>query len=117
MLSCSGEASRSFSEVALTIALGQGLLLWLLGRKVAHVSMSGVVFGFFGYLLAIAWFTRGDARPAGGGRRALFLRLDAVGRRPARNGTSWDGHLFWLDRRPRARGGSSIAGDRRRVDR
>ena len=33
------------TEIALAIALGQGLLLWLLGRKAAHVGMSGVVFG------------------------------------------------------------------------
>jgi membrane associated rhomboid family serine protease len=37
-----------FLEVALIIALAQGVLLWLFGRKVAHVGMSGVIFGFFG---------------------------------------------------------------------
>jgi len=46
-----------FIEVAVTIALGEGALLWLFGRNASHVGMSGVIFGFLGYLLAIAWFT------------------------------------------------------------
>ena len=47
-----------FVEVAVTIALAQGTLLWLFGRNASHVGMSGVIFGFLGYLLASAWFTR-----------------------------------------------------------
>lgn len=43
-----------FVEIAATIALAQGGLLWLFGRNAAHVGMSGVIFGFLGYLLAAA---------------------------------------------------------------
>src|SRR5579862_8545770 len=52
-----GHGQAQFVEVALTIALGQGVLLWLFGRKAAHMGMSGVIFGFFGWLVALAWFT------------------------------------------------------------
>jgi membrane associated rhomboid family serine protease len=85
-----------FLEVALAIALGQGLLLWLLGRKAAHVGMSGVIFGFLGWLLALAWFTRltTDLLVAAG--VLLFYGGMLAGIAPARNGTSWEGHLFGL---------------------
>jgi membrane associated rhomboid family serine protease len=85
-----------FLPVALAIALGQGVLLWLFGRKAAHIGMSGVVFGFLGYLLALAWFahTTGDLVVAAA--VLLFYGGMLVGLAPARNGTSWEGHLFGL---------------------
>jgi membrane associated rhomboid family serine protease len=85
-----------FLPVALAITFGQGVLLWLFGRKAAHVGMSGVIFGFFGYLVAIAWFTRAmpDLLVAAG--VLLFYGGMLAGLAPARKGTSWEGHLFGL---------------------
>lgn len=85
-----------FLAVALAIALGQGVLLWLLGRKVAHVGMSGVIFGFFGYLLALAWFTRTTPDLLAAGGVLIFYGGMIAGVAPARNGISWEGHLFGL---------------------
>ena len=85
-----------FLEVALVIALAQGVLLWLLGRKVAHVGMSGVIFGFFGYLLLLAWFTRTTPDLLVAGAVLLVYGGILAGVAPARNGTSWEGHLFGL---------------------
>ncbi|HWZ96074.1 MAG TPA: rhomboid family intramembrane serine protease [Opitutaceae bacterium] len=85
-----------FLEVALVIALAQGLLLWLLGRKVAHVGMSGVIFGFLGYLLLLAWFTRATPDLLVAGVVLLVYGGILAGVAPARNGTSWEGHLFGL---------------------
>jgi len=85
-----------FPAVALAIALGQGVLLWLLGRRAAHVGMSGVVFGFLGYLLAAAWFTRAGTDLLVAACVLLFYGGMLAGVAPARDGTSWDGHLFGL---------------------
>jgi membrane associated rhomboid family serine protease len=85
-----------FLEVALLIAVAQGALLWLLGRKVAHVGMSGVIFGFFGYLLVLAWYTRATPDLLAAGGVLLFYGGMLAGIAPARNGTSWEGHLFGL---------------------
>jgi membrane associated rhomboid family serine protease len=85
-----------FLEVALIIALAQGVLLWLFGRKVAHVGMSGVIFGFFGYLIAVAWYTRATPDLLAAGGVILFYGGMLAGVAPARNGTSWEGHLFGL---------------------
>ena len=85
-----------FVEVAVTIALAQGALVWLFGRNASHVGMSGVIFGFLGYLLAAAWFTRttSDLTVAGGVMLVYGGLLAGV--KPARGGTSWEGHLFGL---------------------
>jgi membrane associated rhomboid family serine protease len=89
-------AGQQFVEIAVTIALAQGILLWTLGRRAAHLGMSGVIFGFFGYLIALGWFTRTmpDLLVAGG--VLLFYGSMLAGIAPARAGTSWEGHLFGL---------------------
>ena len=86
----------TFPEIALVILLGQGVLLWLFGRNVAHMGMSGVVFGFFGWLLAVAWFTRATPDLLVAGGVLLVYGGMLAGLAPARNGTSWEGHLFGL---------------------
>jgi len=85
-----------FLEVALIIMAAQGVLVWLLGRKAAHVGMSGVIFGFFGYLLALAWFTRTTPDLLVAAGVAIFYGGMLAGVAPARGATSWEGHLFGL---------------------
>jgi membrane associated rhomboid family serine protease len=85
-----------FPMIAGVIALAQGGLLWLFGRRAAHVGMSGVIFGFFGWLLAIAWFTRATADLVAAGAVVIFYGGMIAGLVPARKRTSWDGHLFGL---------------------
>jgi membrane associated rhomboid family serine protease len=88
--------AANFPKVALAIALGQGVLLWLFGRKAAHVGMSGVIFGFFGYLVTLAWFTRATPDLLAAGGVLVFYGGMLAGLAPARDGTSWEGHLFGL---------------------
>lgn len=85
-----------FLGVAAAIALGQGLLLWILGRRAAHVGMSGVIFGFFGYLIAVAGFTGASTDLLVALGTLVFYGGILAGVAPARNGTSWEGHLFGL---------------------
>ncbi len=85
-----------FAAVAAAIALIQGGLLWLFGRKATHLGMSGVIFGLFGYLVATAWITRTTSDLVMAGVAVLFYGGMVTGVKPARNGTSWEGHLFGL---------------------
>lgn len=85
-----------FVEVAVTIALMQGGLLWLFGRNASHVGMSGVIFGFLGYLLAAAWFTRMTADLLVASGVGLFYGGMFAGLKPVRDGTSWEAHFFGL---------------------
>jgi len=85
-----------FLEVALIITFAQGLLLWLFGRKAAHIGMSGVIFGFFGYLLMLAWYTRATPDLLAAAGVLIFYGGMLAGVAPARGSTSWEGHLFGL---------------------
>jgi membrane associated rhomboid family serine protease len=58
--------------------------------------MSGVIFGFLGYLLAVAWYTRTTPDLLVAGGVVLFYGGMLAGIKPVRDGTSWEGHLFGL---------------------
>lgn len=85
-----------FVEIAATIALATGALVWLAARKATHIGMSGVIFGFLGYLVAAAWFTRTTPDLLVGGGVLLFYGGMLAGVAPARGSTSWESHLFGL---------------------
>ena len=87
---------RTFLKTALLITLASGLLLWLLGRSAAHMGASGVIFGFFGYLIALAYFNRGMTDVLVAGAVVLIYGSMLAGIKPARNGTSFEGHFFGL---------------------
>ena len=70
--------------------------MWLLGRSAVHIGASGLVFGYFGYLVARGWYER---------RLGSILLAIAViilygglilGVLPARGLVSWEAHLFGL---------------------
>ena len=85
-----------FLGVAAAIAILQGFLLWILGRRAAHVGMSGLIFGFFGYLVAVAWLTQTSTDVLVALATLVFYGGMLAGIAPARNGTSWEGHLLGL---------------------
>ena len=87
---------QTFIKTALLIALGSGLLLWLLGRTAAHMGASGIIFGFFGYLVALAYFSRGMTDVLIAGAVVLVYGSMLAGIKPARNSTSFEGHFFGL---------------------
>lgn len=88
--------SRRFIETTVIVALGSGALVWLLGRKGAHMGASGVVFGLFGYLLGLAYFTRRSSDLLVAAVVLLVYGGILAGLKPARSATSWEGHLFGL---------------------
>jgi membrane associated rhomboid family serine protease len=52
------QQSKNLVFVSLVVWLGGGLLVWLFGRSSLHIGASGVVMGYFGFLLSHAFFTR-----------------------------------------------------------
>ena len=88
--------SRRFAETAAIVALGSGVLVWLLGRRGAHMGASGVVFGFFGYLIGLAYFTRAMSDLLVAAAVLVVYGGILAGLKPARRETSWEGHLFGL---------------------
>jgi len=45
-----------FIAVTLLIALLEGIAVWLFGRKYLHIGASGVISGYFGFILGLAYF-------------------------------------------------------------
>lgn len=89
-------APSHFIAVATTIALATGGLVWLCARKATHVGMSGVIFGFLGYLIAAAWFTKTTPDLIVGGGVLLFYGGMLAGVAPVRGSTSWESHFLGL---------------------
>ena len=86
-----------FVAIAAVIVLISGIGTWLIGpAHTVHIGASGLVFGFFAYLLVSAWYERSLA--------AVFLAVlivflygsMLVGILPAANAISWQGHIFGL---------------------
>ena len=87
---------RHFLTASLLIAAMQGGLLWLLGRRAAHAGMSGILFGYFGFIVAAGWLAHAALDLAVACGVLLLYGGMLAGIAPARNGTSWEGHLFGI---------------------
>jgi membrane associated rhomboid family serine protease len=90
---------REFALVALSSVLVGGVGVWLIGESGSnHVGASGLVFGYFGYVLMRGWYERkfwsivlsiGIALMFGGVLSGAIPGL-------AGGGISWECHLFGL---------------------
>ncbi len=88
------ETWHFFAVVAIVTILG-GLGVWLFGRPMTvHVGASGLIFGFFGFLLLAGWFERKLS--------TILISIVVLltyggmiwGVLPGQLGISWEGHLF-----------------------
>jgi len=85
-----------FLELSLFIILFEGCAVWLFGRSSIHVGSSGLVFGYFGFLLARGWYER-SLRSIVIVVVTLLLYGGLIWRVfPTQSHVSWEGHLFGL---------------------
>ncbi len=87
---------RYYVTVSLGIVVLGGILLWLFGREAAHIGASGVVFGYFGFLLTRGVYERSFQSVAVAGLVVLLYGGMIWGVLPGADGVSWDGHLVGL---------------------
>ena len=78
------------------IVLLSGVLVWLFARGVSHVGASGLVLGYFGALLARAYFERGFVSIAVACVTMILYGGMLWGILPLRSYISFEGHLFGL---------------------
>ncbi len=86
---------RHWATVTAVVTVVGGGLTWALAGGVNHVGASGVIFGYFGAVIASAFFER---RPATVGPALVVIMMYAsmlVGVVP-QEGISWEGHLFGM---------------------
>lgn len=91
------QGSRKFLTATVFITLVGGGALWVVGRTAIHVGASGVIFGYFGYLIARAWYTRSIVAVLIAVVVAVVYGGILLGVLPFfQDGVSWEGHLTGL---------------------
>jgi membrane associated rhomboid family serine protease len=88
-------STREFFFVSAVAVLISGLGIWIFGASDSvHLGISGVVFGYLGFLLSRGYFERSPIA-IGLALIALFFYGGMIwGPLPLRDGVSWLGHLF-----------------------
>lgn len=90
-----GRGAVAFFESTVVIALVAGLGTWLTGGAgTNHIGASGVIFGWFGYLLLAGWYERSIATVLTSVAVGVAYGGMIWGVLPTRPGVSWQGHLF-----------------------
>ena len=91
------QGSKKFLTATVFITLVGGGALWVVGRTAVHVGASGLVFGYFGYLIARAWYTRSLVAVLIAVVVAVVYGGILLGVLPFfQEGVSWEGHLTGL---------------------
>lgn len=86
--------ARHFIPVTLISMLGAGLFAWTLGApNSVHIGASGVVFGYFGFLMLAGWFARSAASIAISVLVTVVWGGLVLGVMPGQPGISWQAHL------------------------
>lgn len=84
-----------FILVGLTAAIVSGAGIWLLGMPgTVHIGMSGVIFGFLGFLLLRGYFERSTSAISLAVLVGLLYGSMIWGVLPLQPNVSWLGHLF-----------------------
>jgi membrane associated rhomboid family serine protease len=91
------QGSKKFLTATVFITLVGGGALWVVGRSAVHVGASGLIFGYFGYLIARAWYTRSLGAVLIAVVVAVVYGGILLGVLPFfQEGVSWEGHLTGL---------------------
>ena len=99
------EGKRFFWTTFLLMVIS-GLGTWLIGRgNSLHIGASGLIYGYFGYLLLRAWTERKPRWLIVGVLVAIFYGGMVLGVLPTQGDVSWEAHLcgflggLWLGRK------------------
>ena len=86
--------SRLFNKTTVEIVIIGGLGVWLAGRPAYHVGASGLVFGYFGFLIARGWYEKSFASILVSIFVIIFYGGMILGILPLATYISWEAHLF-----------------------
>ena len=87
---------KLFILLSLFIVLVAGLAVWLFGRSAYHIGASGLVFGYFGFLIAVAWHEKHWSAILVAALVLFFYGGLIFGVLPRDAFVSFEGHLFGL---------------------
>ncbi len=85
---------KRFCLVSLWIIVISGVLVWLFGRSAIHIGASGLIYGYFGFLI-LAGFLSGQIKLVTIALVVAFFYGGLIfGVMPTRPFVSWEFHLF-----------------------
>ena len=85
---------RAYISATLFIVIVSGILVWLFGRTAFHLGASGVVYGYFGYLLLAGFLSKKLHLLAISIVVVIFYGGLIWGVLPGQPMVSWEAHLF-----------------------
>ena len=85
-----------FVTVSLIVIVIGGIGVWCFGRSAYHIGASGLVFGYFGYLVALGIYERSIGTVAIAFLTVFYYGGIIFGVLPSDSFVSWEGHLFGL---------------------
>jgi membrane associated rhomboid family serine protease len=86
---------RHFFIVTAIVTVVGGVLVWVVGgTNTSHIGASGVIFGYFGFIMAMGLFERSLKSIAMAVLVGLAYGGLIFGIMPSQPGVSWEGHLF-----------------------
>lgn len=90
-------APERFLKATLISVLVGGALTWLFARDNNHIGASGLIFGWFGFLVALGLLERSRRALLGAFIAIAFYGVSTVlGLDPSEPRVSWEGHLAGL---------------------
>lgn len=85
---------KQFIHVTFFVIITTGLLVWLFGRQAYHLGASGIIYGYFGFLILAGWFSRQIKYMLISVAVAFFYGTMVWGVLPSTPFVSWESHLF-----------------------
>lgn len=85
-----------FIKITVWIIVAAGLLVWLMAREAYHVGASGLVFGYFGYIVALSLYERSIASLAIASVTLFYYGGMFMGILPSGDYISSEAHLAGL---------------------
>ncbi len=87
---------KLFYYLTIWVVVSSGIMIWLFGKRGIHIGASGLIMGYFGYLISEFYFCRSMQNII-----LLVLVVYYFGGLlfsiiPQKKGVSWEGHLFGL---------------------
>lgn len=86
----------TFITVTVALVLAQGLLVWLFGSRGNHIGASGIISGYFGFIIGLAYYHPTIISLVLAGTALFYFGSILAGILPLKEGVSWEGHLFGL---------------------
>jgi len=87
---------RLFFKITFTVWILAGICVWSMARPAVHIGASGLVFGYFGFIVAVAVTERNIVDLGVASLTIFYYGGLLFGILPAEGFVSWESHLFGL---------------------